>query len=121
MQPRRWLWRSWRFCAPVSLVKIERTKKKCRMLAPSKYPIFELFALERRILLSSLYRVHYGFDDNNTDGWSTLAVENYAYGSSGQKYLAGPSTLTLSGLPAHTGAVVSFDALALDQWDGSVP
>src|SRR6185312_7585892 len=46
-------------------------------------------------------------DSNGITGW----------GSS--HYLVGPSTLTLTGLPTHLGAVVNFDIYALDKWDGN--
>jgi hypothetical protein len=74
------------------------------------------------MMSTSITNYSYDFEGttSNTSGWSTSTVHtsNGISGWSSTKYLVGPSTLTLSSLPAHMGATVSFDIYALNQWDG---
>ncbi len=86
-------------------------------------PIFELTLLERRVLLSAITNYNYSFETGtSTTGWSVpieVDTSNAITGWGSTDYLKGPATLTLNSLPAHTGAVVSFDIYALDEWDGN--
>jgi RHS repeat-associated protein len=97
-----------------------RSRIRRRMNNASR-PIIE--AVEQRVLMStSIWNTSYDFEGTtpNTSGWSTSTVHtsNAITGWASTKYLVGPSTLTLSSLPAHMGATVSFDIYALDKWDG---
>jgi hypothetical protein len=96
-------------------------RKLRRRMNGAVRPIIE--AVEQRVMMStSISNYSYDFEGTtpNTSGWSTSTVHtsNGISGWSSTKYLVGPSTLTLSSLPAHMGATVSFDIYALNQLDG---
>jgi len=106
--------------------KSKSIKSKASQDWREQRPIFELTPLEKRILLSSAAYATYDFESGSTTGWSggTVATSNAISNWGSTEYLqapsSGPLTLTLTGIPAHTGTgTISFDIYALDEWDGN--